>query len=292
MNLASNGQADHVTEAPQATPADLDGHRQRRELRQSRQPGSTPVLFLHGWGVGPSTYGAPLSALRALGCDVVAPAQPGFGGRAALPANDCNFPGYSQWAAAHLEELGVDEPVVVVGHSFGGGVAIQFAHDHPERVRALVVCNGVGGFTGSGSIPGAVIAERPWWEWGRQIGADLLALNGITRILPALIGQAVPNLVTNPLAMWRVGEFVRRAHLLEEVSAVARRLPVTLVWSDRDHLVPSVGFSALCRAAGVEGSVVPGHHSWLIAEPRRFADVVWRAMADAGLIEARLAAAV
>ncbi|HLX88685.1 MAG TPA: alpha/beta fold hydrolase, partial [Acidimicrobiales bacterium] len=294
------------TVAP-AAPAELDEHRMRRELRQrseriersqrrerdaTSRHGRTPVLFLHGWGVGPSSYTSPLARLGALGCDVTAPAQPGFGGRASLPADDCNFAGYARWAAAHLDELGVDEPVVVVGHSFGGGVAIQFAHDHPERVRALVVCNGVGGFTGSGSIPGAVISERPWWEWGRQIGADLLSLPGITRVLPALIGQALPNLVTNPMAMWRVGEFVRRAHLLEEVSAVARRLPVTLVWSDRDHLVPSVGFTALCRAAGIEGWVVPGHHSWLIAEPRRFADVVWRAMVDAGVLEARLAAAV
>lgn len=253
---------------------------------------TTPVLFLHGWGVGPSSYGAPLAQLTALGCSVMAPAQPGFGGRPALASEECNFAGYARWVATHLDELGVDEPVVVVGHSFGGGVAIQFAHDQPERVRALVVCNGVGGFAAGTSDDGAVISERPWWEWGRYIGAELLALPGITRVLPALIGQAVPNLVTNPLAMWRVGEFVRHANLLDEVAAVARRLPLTLVWSDRDRLVPSTGFTALCRAAGVVGYVVRGHHSWLIADPRGFADVVWRAMADAGVIEAGLAAAV
>lgn len=251
-----------------------------------------PVLFLHGWGVGPNSYGSPLNALRAFGCGVVAPAQPGFGGCPELPRDDCNFSGYASWAAAQLDAAGVDEPVVVVGHSFGGGVAIQFAHDHPERVRAVVMCNGVGGFPWAGPAEQAS-AERPWWEWGRYIGADLVALPGIVRVLPALLGEAVPNLVHNPLALWRVGEFVRRAHLLEEIAAVARGgTPVTLVWSDRDRLVPHAGFAALCQAAGVEGQVVPGGHSWLIADPGRFADIVLRAMVEAGVVESHLAAAV
>lgn len=251
-----------------------------------------PVLFLHGWGVGPNSYAVPLDELRAFGCDVVAPAQPGFGGCPALPSEDCNFPGYARWAASCLDLADVDEPVVVVGHSFGGGVAIQFAHDFPERVRAVVLCNGVGGFPWAGPL-GEASAERPWWEWGRYLGADLVALPGIARVLPAVLGEAVPNLVHNPLAMWRVGEFVRKAHLLEEIAAVAGTgTPVTLVWADRDRLVPHVGFAALCRAAGVEGQVVPGGHSWLIAEPRRFADIVLRAMVEAGVVESRLAAAV
>jgi pimeloyl-ACP methyl ester carboxylesterase len=86
---------------------------------------------------------------------------------------------------------------------------------------------------------------------------------------------------------------VRRAHLLDEITAVAAAgVPVTLVWSDRDRLVPHTGFAALCRAVGVEGEVVPGGHSWLIADPRRFADIVLRAMVEAGVVESRLAAAV
>ena len=37
--------------------------------------------------------------------------------------------------------------------------------------------------------------------------------------------------------------------------------------------------------------MVPGNHSWLIAEPRCFADIVMRAMVEAGVVEAALAAA-
>ncbi|MHB8682536.1 MAG: alpha/beta fold hydrolase [Acidimicrobiales bacterium] len=250
----------------------------------------TPVLFLHGWGVGPHSYDAPLAQLSALGCRVLAPAQPGFGGMRELLPEDRSFTGYARWAADYLDDMGVDERVMVIGHSFGGGVSIQFAHDFPERVSAVVVCNGVGGFPWAAASPTAP-GERPLWEWGRYIGADLFALPTLARVLPALLGEAVPNLVHNPLALWRVGEFVRKADLVTEIAAVARReTPVTLVWSDRDRLVPHAGFSALCGAAGVHGVVVPGNHSWLIAEPRLFADIVLRAMVDAGVLEATLAA--
>jgi pimeloyl-ACP methyl ester carboxylesterase len=251
-----------------------------------------PVLFLHGWGVGPQSYAAPLRRLRHMGCDVHAPAQPGFGGAASLPGEDCNFRGYARWAAEFLETTDVDEPVMVVGHSFGGGVAIQFAHDYPDRVRGVVTCNGVGGFPWSGPDGATAAPQRPLWEWGRHLGADLFALPTLTRVLPALLGEAVPNLLHNPIGMWRVGEFVRKAYLLDEIAHVAEQgTPVTVVWSDRDRLVPHAGFAALCRSAQVTGEVVPGTHSWLIADPQRFADIVLRATVDAGVVEATLAAA-
>ena len=39
-----------------------------------------------------------------------------------------------------LDHLGIEE-VVYVGESFGGILGLNFAHQHPERVRALVLCN-------------------------------------------------------------------------------------------------------------------------------------------------------
>jgi pimeloyl-ACP methyl ester carboxylesterase len=242
-----------------------------------------PVVFLHGWGIGPHSYSAALNSLLHLGCKVLAPAMPGFGGTAALAGSRCSFEGYSSWLREYLDAAGVRERAVVVGHSFGGGVAVQAAHDLPDRVRAVVSCNGVGGM--GGSVP----ADRPWWEWGRYLGSDLLALDSFARVLPAVFGQALPNLVQNPIAMWRVGEFVRRADLRREVLVLkSRGVPVTIVWSDRDRLVTHASFTEMCRASGTVGVVVPGNHSWLIADPRRFTDVMLKAFADAGLVEESL----
>src|SRR3954451_19017974 len=103
-----------------------------------------PVLFLHGWGLGQHTYKRALKRLAHLGCQVFAPALPGFGGTAELPASQISFAGYAHWAAEFLESVRVDEPVFLVGHSFGGGVAIKLAHDYPQLVRYLVLVNSVG----------------------------------------------------------------------------------------------------------------------------------------------------
>jgi pimeloyl-ACP methyl ester carboxylesterase len=245
--------------------------------------GSGPsVLFLHGWGVGPRSYSDALVGLLELGCRVLAPALPCFGGTPPLSGSKCSFPGYAQWLVRYLEEQQSSEPVVVVGHSFGGGVALQFAHDHPERVRSVVMCNGVGGLDGAGG-------ERPLWSWGRELGSDLLAPDSVTRVLPAVLGVALPNLVQNPVAVWRASGIARHADLRREARVLRRRgMPMTVVWSDRDRLVSHGSVSAMCRAAGVEPVVVAGHHSWLIADPKRFADVVLLALVEAGVIEESL----
>ena len=253
-----------------------------RSVEQAWGGDGPPVLFLHGWGIGPRSYSDSLHRLVGAGCRVLAPALPGFGGTHALDGDECTFEGYAQWVSRYLDAVGIGAPVVVVGHSFGGGVAVQFAHDHPGRVRAVVACNGVGG-----GWPGFL--ERPWWEWGRYLGSDLLSIESLLRVLPAVLGQAVPNIVQNPIAMWRVSDVVRRADLRREVRVLRRRgIGVTVVWSDRDRLVSHGGFSSMCTAAGVQGVVVPGNHSWLIADPARFVDVILGALVEVGVVEESL----
>src|SRR5437763_14759577 len=97
-----------------------------------------PVLFLHGWALGQHAYKRALKRLVQLGCRVYAPALPGFGGTPELPGEQLSFAGYARWVGAFLDAVGVTEPVFLVGHSFGGGVAIQAAHDLGTRVRYLV----------------------------------------------------------------------------------------------------------------------------------------------------------
>ncbi|HEY5875722.1 MAG TPA: hypothetical protein VIT64_10485, partial [Ilumatobacteraceae bacterium] len=41
-----------------------------------------------------------------------------------------------------------------------------------------------------------------------------------------------------------------------------------------DGIIPRESFEALCVAAGVEGTVVEGTHSWLLADPDQFGEVM------------------
>ncbi|MCU1448204.1 MAG: Alpha/beta hydrolase fold [Acidimicrobiales bacterium] len=244
-----------------------------------------PLLFLHGWGLAHHAYRRPLKRLVHLGCRVYAPALPGFGGTADLPKDGLTLAGYAAWVDEFLEAVGVTEPLIVVGHSFGGGVAIQVAHDLPARVRSLVLVNSIGGSAWSGA-GGAVrkLAERPLWDWGIHFPSDLLPVPQITKILPVVLGDAVPNFLRNPQAMWRVAQVARSADLTAELEELKRRrLPVVVLWGERDRIIPKASFDALCQAIGSEGEVVSGNHSWLLADPDAFGEVMTNVVSVAGV---------
>jgi pimeloyl-ACP methyl ester carboxylesterase len=244
-----------------------------------------PVLFVHGWALGQHTYKRALKRLVNLGCQVFAPALPGFGGTADLPARQMSFVGYAAWVAKFLDAVGVTEPVFVVGHSFGGGVAIKLAHDHPGRVRYLVLINSVGGSTWSSDGKRVrSMAERPLWDWGIHFPEDLLTLRQITRVLPVILEDAIPNVIHNPLGLWNAGNLARRADLTAELEELKRRhMPVVVLWGDKDKIIPRASFDALCAAIGSQGEVVPGRHSWLLADPDAFGEVMTNSVAVAQL---------
>ena len=244
-----------------------------------------PVVLLHGWGLTHRTYRLALEALARNGAQVWAPAMPGFGGTPELPAAELSLAGYARWVTRFLDAVGLDEPVTLVGHSFGGGVAIKTAHDHPDRVRSLVLINSIGGsaWRESGSVVRSM-AERPLWDWGIHFPRDILPLGQIRNVLPVILEDAVPNLIRNPMALWRVGQLARRADLTAELQELKDRgLPVTVLWGEADEIVPRASFDALCTAIGRSGEVVAGNHSWLLSDPDAFGEVMTNVVGVAAL---------
>lgn len=236
-----------------------------------------PVVFLHGWALAHRTYRKALRELAEQGLTVWAPALPGFGGTAELPRREFSLAGYARWVAAFLEAVEVTGPVTLVGHSFGGGVAIQTAHDRPDLVARLVCVNSIGGSAWT-EDRGVVrsLAQRPLWDWGLHLQADLLPWRQVTRVLPVILGDAVPNLLRNPRNLWKVGHLARTADLsavLEDLKQ--RRLPVVVLWGTEDQVLPVACMTSLREALGdAELITVEGGHSWLLSDPRGFSEVI------------------
>jgi pimeloyl-ACP methyl ester carboxylesterase len=99
--------------------------------------GGTPatVVALHGWGRNRADFATTLQGYDALALDL-----PGFG---ATPPPDEGWSTaeYAQWLRECLDDAARQggEPPVVVGHSFGGRVAVRLAATHPELVRGIVL---------------------------------------------------------------------------------------------------------------------------------------------------------
>jgi pimeloyl-ACP methyl ester carboxylesterase len=242
---------------------------------EARGDGTLPdVLLLHGWALGQHSYREVIAHLAARGARVWAPAMPGFGGSGELPSADFSIAGFAEWVDEFCNAVHLDR-VVVIGHSFGGGVAIRLAHDHPARVQSLVLVNSIGGSAWKQGSRLRSLAERPLWDWGLHFPADIWPLPQATKVIPVILEDALPNLVRNPRNMYRVGMMARRADLRRELEALrVSGLPITVLWAKRDGVIPREAFEATCVAAGVTGHVVDGSHSWLLVDPAGFGEVM------------------
>ena len=226
-------------------------------------------MLLHGQpGLGADWQ--PVIARLPDSLSALAPDRPGHGS-SRLPGG-----GLEVNAAAVLEALdsaGIDR-TVLVGHSYGGGVALQVAATAPDRVDALILLASVGpdclnffDWLLAAPVAGA-LTSRVAWQWTPAFARAVLALmrrrNGSVRH---------PNWEVWAHARWNNGPLWRtflaeQQALVREAPAFARlaasvSVPALVVTDPRDSLVPFKTAAALssvlpdARLHLIEGA---GHH--------------------------------
>ncbi len=239
-----------------------------------------PVVFLHGWGVSSRSYGGVLSWLAQAGTRVIAPALPGFGRSDELPGR-LTWEKLAHWLDQLLETAGVDEPALLVGHSFGGGVATMTAWQYPHRARCLVLVNSIGGADWKSERS---LAERPIWDWGLHIPTEWTA-KGYWRILPVVARDFFENVLRHPGNLVRAGRLAASADMRGELADLsAHGLPITILWGDQDRVLPEAAYVSLCQAAGSDGDLVSGRHSWLLADPAGFGEIMTNSLSVHSLV--------
>ena len=202
---------------------------------------------------------------------MIAPAMPGFGGSAGLTLGTRSLENYGHWVSAFLEALDIDEPLLVLGHSLGGGVATKFAHDHPERVQYLILMNSVGATRPfGGSLADHLGAISVFGPLARALSptSEGAAERMVHRVL-------IENLLRDPFAVAKAGHLALTADLADEITELAARdVPVMVLWSDNDTVIPRSAFDTFCDTFGAENEMVTGGHSWLLANPDAFGQVL------------------
>jgi pimeloyl-ACP methyl ester carboxylesterase len=97
-----------------------------------------PVVFWHALGPDPcgSDFVEVAKTIASAGFHVIAVDGPGFGKSKLLPPEAYRLDALAE--LLHEELVDLDRPVLI-GHSWGGAVAVRYAGAHPEDVRALVL---------------------------------------------------------------------------------------------------------------------------------------------------------
>ncbi|WP_417565108.1 alpha/beta fold hydrolase [Marinobacter sp.] len=104
-----------------------------------------PVMMIHGSGPGVTAWANWRLVIPELAKKrrVIAPDMLGFGYSERPQDQIYNRQRWVKHAIGVLDELGLDQ-VDLVGNSFGGGLALALAIEHPQRIRRLVLMGSVG----------------------------------------------------------------------------------------------------------------------------------------------------
>jgi pimeloyl-ACP methyl ester carboxylesterase len=209
------------------------------------------LLLIHGMAGSSETWRAVLPRL-AKNYRVVAPDLLGHG-RSAKPRGDYSLGAFAVWLRDFLDELGITH-ATVVGHSLGGGVAMQFVYQHPDYCRRLVLIasGGLGPDVGLLlrllSAPGAefvlpIIAPQPVLNVGNKL-RSWLSSAGIQSPRGAEMWTSYSSLADRHTRH----SFLRTLRSVvdyrgQAVSALNRLqlradLPVMAIWGDKDGIIP------------------------------------------------------
>ena len=231
------------------------------------------VLALHGQPGTGRDFAAVAAALDG-DCRFVAPDRPGWGRRAGEPAR--GFAAGADDAVAVLDRQRV-ERAVVLGFSWGGGVALELARRHPERVAGLVLAASVG--PGEPTLADRLLALP---VAGRAVCACGLGLTRLFLRRPAFGGifsggikgvdpNHVRHLADECLIPAAIDSFmVEQRALVQEWPSLVRRLgeirvPTVVVSGDRDRLVAAGSARGLADAVPeAELRIVPGAGHFLL----------------------------
>ncbi|MPZ67145.1 MAG: alpha/beta fold hydrolase [Pseudonocardiaceae bacterium] len=268
-------------------------HGYRRAFRIAGE--GPPLLLIHGIGDSSVTWQdviGPLSRRHL----VIAPDLLGHGA-SARPRADYTVAAYANGMRDLLGVLGVDR-VTVVGHSLGGGVAMQFAYQFPDRTDRLVLVSS-GGLGREvhpalrlASLPGAdavlSLLNVPGMRWQAQLLVEALRWTGsglgtdaddLLRMFDTLRDSTARSAFLRTLRA--VVDHRGQLVTMLDRCYLARGIPTQLVWGARDPVL-------LLPHAWTAREAMPGSrlvifddagHFPFHADPQRFVAVVEEFMA-------------
>jgi pimeloyl-ACP methyl ester carboxylesterase len=227
----------------------LHGHRLHYRIG-----GDGPLLVLVHGITNSSASWEPVLATLARRFTVIAPDLLGHGD-SAKPRGDYSLGANASLLRDFMLALG-HERATIVGHSLGGGIAMQFAYQFPDRIERLVLVSSGGlgrevtALLRAVALPGAEFV-LPLLASGPLVSAGTTISGWIERI-GVRLGSDVAAMATGFASLQDIEArraFVQTARAVidaggQRVNAtdklyLAEAVPTLLLWGDRDPIIPA-----------------------------------------------------
>ncbi len=249
------------------------------------RPGNPKLLLVHGITSSNAMWAGNLDTLSTH-FDLVVPDLIGHG-RSTHQWSGNSVDAQVAHLALILDSLHVSEPVYVVGNSYGGAIAANFAERYPERVRGFVI------YDGPASDYTAAIAD----SIARSVGAaditDLFTPESPAeqyRLLSIALYQPpkVPGFALKQMYKRHAAQRADHLALLQDLLRLEKdyatkqyrwTMPVNVIWGEGDRLIPLfVGRGIVARNG------LPADHLAIIPKAGHVANVEQRAVFEAHLL--------
>ncbi|MAF43529.1 MAG: hypothetical protein CMI54_05095 [Parcubacteria group bacterium] len=183
------------------------------------------LLILHGWGSSSKKWQKVRKILTSQGLNVLVPDLPGFG-NASLPSKPWSVNDYVEWIREFSEKENLSQ-FFLLGHSFGGRIAIKFSVKYPEKVSGLILSgvpairkkmeteeNLAGILSKLSFIPGYQFLRKLFYKYILR-KTDYIKLKGVMK-------ETFKKIVAEDLAVY-----------LPQIKA-----KTLILWGDKDDYVP------------------------------------------------------
>jgi pimeloyl-ACP methyl ester carboxylesterase len=256
-----------------------------------RHEGEGPLIVLIHGITGRSEQWEPAIKHLASEYEVLAPDLLGHG-ESAKPRGDYSLGAYASAVRDIMVALG-HESATIVGHSLGGGIAMQFAYQFPERCERLVLVSSGG--LGREVHPMLRASTLPGSEYVMPLLLHPKLIEGgeaIGRLLGFLRMQASTDLAEVARGFGSLGDAEARSAFIETMRAVldpggqrvsaldrlylAEAVPTLIVWGASDPIIPSDhGRAAHEAMPGSRLELLPGvGHFPQLERPYEFATLL------------------
>ncbi len=188
----------------------------------------SPFLILHGWGRGLISWIEIQDKLSKY-FKVIALDLPGFG-KSDMPPKGWEVGDYTRFVLEFVKELNIDK-FYLLGHSFGGSIAIKLAVQSPEKIQRLILVDSAG--------------RRPRKSFSKKILTPTLSIFKIFSLLPGyqLLRKSFYKFIlrtTDYLKAEGVMKETFKKVIAEDLSYLWGKinLPTLIIWGKKDKATP------------------------------------------------------